>query len=194
MSRNLGPRGNRIHLFARSALLTIIPSLAFAQGTPGEMPKNAHANSYGSGWECDRGYREISGACTAVKVPANAYATNRSYGRGWECDHGYREVNERCVAVKVPQNGYLDASGDRWKCNRGYREVDETCVAVKVPTNGYLTDSLYGAGWKCERGYEVINDACVAVKVPENAHLDYSGNDWACNQPYRRQQGTCVMP
>jgi hypothetical protein len=30
--------------------------------------------------------------------------------------------------------------------------------------------------------------------MPANAHLDYSGNDWECNRPYRKQQEKCALP
>jgi hypothetical protein len=32
------------------------------------------------------------------------------------------------------------------------------------------------------------------VSVPENARLDYSGNQWHCNRPYRKRQGRCTLP
>jgi hypothetical protein len=31
------------------------------------------------------------------------------------------------------------------------------------------------------------------LKPPENAHINYSGNDWDCNQPYRQQGDGCVL-
>ena len=65
------------------------------------MPKNAHAKEYGSGWSCDRGYREVKGRCIAVKVPANAYPTDTSFSRGWECGRGFRDIKDACVAIKV---------------------------------------------------------------------------------------------
>ena len=99
------------------------------------MPKNAHAKEYGSGWSCDRGYREVKGRCIAVKVPANAYPTDTSFSRGWECGRGFRDIKDACVAIKVRTNGYLNSSGDRWECNRGFREVDEACIAIKVPAH-----------------------------------------------------------
>jgi hypothetical protein len=120
--------------------------------------------------------------------PANAYATDASYGPVLECNWGFRAVDETCVAAKVPPNAYLNASGiARWTCDRGYRPVDETCVAIEVPVNGYLTGDSYGTGWKCDRGCRAATKACVALEIPENAHIDYSGNDWECNEPYRKR-------
>ena len=194
MSRMRRPRNIFIHSLFFLTLLAVAPCLVLAEDGSVEIPKNARAKSFGSGWECNRGYREVNGACAAVKVPANAFPTNASYGHGWQCSRGYRQADESCAAIKIPPNAYLDASGDRWRCDRGYQSVDEACVAVKVPPNGYLTDSSYGPGWECDRGYQSVDAACVAVKVPENAHLNYSGNDWDCNQPYRKQQGRCTLP
>jgi hypothetical protein len=108
-----------IHPLILLAFLATRPGVAFTQDGAAEIPENAHAKSYGSGWECDQGYRDFNGACEAVQVPANAYSTSlsASYGRGWECDHGYRAADEACVAVKVPENGYLAASayGPGWQ-------------------------------------------------------------------------------
>ena len=53
------------------ALLTASSSPVFAQVRSDDMPKNASPNRYGSGWTCDRGYREVDGLCNVVKVPAN---------------------------------------------------------------------------------------------------------------------------
>jgi hypothetical protein len=122
------------------------PGVALAQGGSAEIPENAHVNSYGSGWQCNYGYKAVDEACVAVKVPENGYlVADSAFGPGWQCD-------------------------------RGYRAVDEACVAVKVPENGYLADSGYGSGWQCDRGYRAVDDACVAVKVPENAHIDLFGD------------------
>ena len=105
--------------------LVATPGVVFAEVGSGGIPENAHAKAYGSGWECDRGFREVDEICAPIKVPSNAYPTNRSYGRGWECARGYQEIDDACVAVQVPSNAYLWSSGDRWKCDRGYREVNE---------------------------------------------------------------------
>jgi hypothetical protein len=73
-------------------VLAIAPSVVFAQASRVEMPANAHAKSYGDGWECDRGFRNVAQACVAVKLPANAH-TDTS-GDGWECRRGYRRVDK----------------------------------------------------------------------------------------------------
>ena len=62
--------------FAASLLLLMafaiaVPLDASAQGRE-SIPDNAHRKSYGHGWECNDGFRETSGACVAVQVPANA--------------------------------------------------------------------------------------------------------------------------
>ena len=45
------------------------------------------------------GYQENNGACKAVAIPANAYATGRSYGRGWDCHYGFYKEGESCVEI-----------------------------------------------------------------------------------------------
>ena len=108
-----------------------------AQGASQVIPQNAHAKSYGSGWECDHGYRQREQKCAEVVVPANAYLTNSTFGRGWECNYGYREYLDNCSAVDVPDNGYINDSGTGWKCDRGFLRQDEGCTRIEVPTNGY---------------------------------------------------------
>ncbi len=175
------------------ALWTVFPGIAVAKDVSIDVPDNATANSYGEGWSCNIGYRESKGRCAFVKVPANAYPTNKTYGQGWQCNYGFREMNKTCNLVKVPNNGYLDYSGVRVECNRGYQMVNELCVVITVPVNAYLEKTSYGPGWKCERGYRVENAACVALKVPENAHIGYSGKAWECNKPYIKSQGKCIL-
>ena len=160
-----------------------------------DMPDNARAGSYGGKWECKRGFRERDGGCVATEVPENAFATDRSYGTGWECRRGFRLVDKTaCEAIPVPENAYLDAPGDGWKCNRGYRATATGCEAILVPENGYFVDSPSGRGWRCERGFYASGEVCKPVTLPENAHLDYSGNAWECDRPYRRLQDRCALP
>jgi hypothetical protein len=147
MSRLRRPHAIFIHSLILLAFLAAASGVVSAQSTSVGMPENARARGHGSGWECVQGHREVDGACAAVKVPENAYPTNRSYGRGWECGHGFREIDAICAAIEVPATAYLNASGDGWECDRGYRKVDETCAAIRMPANAYLNAS----GGSCER-------------------------------------------
>jgi hypothetical protein len=110
------------------ASLATAPGVALAQvgGGSAEMPQNAHANSFGSGWQCDYGYRAVDDACVAVKVPEHGYLARTAYGSGWQCDRGYRAVDEACVAVQVPENAHLDLFGDGWECNPPYRKQQDS--------------------------------------------------------------------
>ena len=142
--------------YALIPLMVIAGSTGFAnaQGVEGTIPANASANTYGRGWQCDRGFSRIDGACAVVTLPENAYLTDSSYGVGWKCAHGYKQTKDACDLVALPANAYLSAaSGDRWLCDRGYGQVDETCAAINVPANGYLTESTSGSGWVCGRGF-----------------------------------------
>jgi hypothetical protein len=89
------------------AFLMTASGIALAQGGSADIPENAHAKSYGGGWECGYGYRVVDEACGAIKVPENGYLADSAYGSDWQCDRGYRKVDEACVAIKVPENGYL---------------------------------------------------------------------------------------
>jgi hypothetical protein len=112
------------------AFLATAPGVALAQGDGGsaEIPENAHANSYGSGWQCDYGYRAVDEACVTVEVPVNGYLTDSAYGPGWQCDRGYRAVDEACVAVTVPDNAHVDLFGDGWECDAPYRKQQDGCT------------------------------------------------------------------
>lgn len=168
--------------------------VASAKNKTVERPKNSQAKSYGSGWECTRGFKEVDRRCLEIKVPSNAYRTKSSYGPVWECKRGFKVKDDACVAIPVPTHGYLASYGERWKCHRGYRRVDDTCAAVVVPKNGYLADDSYGRGWTCERGFTASKTDCVAVNVPSNAHLGFSGTRWECDQPFIEKQGRCIEP
>ncbi len=130
MSRLRPLRDISLHSIILLALLVGIPGLVLAQSGTGELPENASAKSYGSGWRCDQGYRAVDEVCVAIKVPANAYLANTSYGSGWECGRGYREVDEACVGVKVPENAHLNFSGHDWDCNQPYRKRQDGCTLL----------------------------------------------------------------
>jgi hypothetical protein len=147
----------RITFFCLALSISLTaPEIMLAQTTAISLPENAHVKSYGTGWECDIGYREADGRCAAIVAPANSHLTTRSYGPGWECERGYQKIGETCRTVAVPRNAYLNHYGDRWECDHGYRKVDEDCVEIKVPANGYLSHSSYGSGWECDRGYQEV--------------------------------------
>ena len=118
-----------------------------ASAQTSSIPDNAHAKSYGSGWECNLGFRAKDDTCSAVIVPDNAHPTDQPFGKGWECLHGYKEVDEtNCIEVKLPKNAYLDADGNRWRCLRRYRAVDDGCEEIALPAHAYLTNDNYGPG------------------------------------------------
>ncbi len=172
------------------ALAMISSETAMTKERSTSIPRNAVEKSYGSGWECVRGYREIDGRCSLIQVPPNAFRPKSSYGPVWECRRGFVERDEKCVAINVPAHGYLVSYGDRWKCHRGYVQVKDDCLPVQVPANGYLADDSYGRGWACERGFAAKDEACIAVDVPKNAHLNYSGTGWECDRSFEPETGS----
>jgi len=167
---------------------------AHGQRAASPVPENARAETHGTGWQCNRGFSKLEGACEPIRVPANAYLTSLSYGRGWECKRGFREVRNTCNAIEVPDNAYLNASGNGWKCHRGFQNSRDNCVVVEVPENGFLNDASYGTGWSCNRGFEPISQRCSPLILPADTHLDFSGNSWECDPPMRRRSDTCVAP
>lgn len=175
-----------------AVLLFAFPAVAQTAAQP--MPENAHAKSYGEGWECDIGFRLNNTACVAVVAPENAYYTGRSYGSGWDCLRGFRKTDgPACVAVEVPEGGFLDPSGERWRCLRGYVRVDDTCQEVVLPDHAYLADATFGSAWRCERGYEATANQCTAIEVPANAYLNGSNSihPWTCERGFFERAGLC---
>lgn len=100
-----------------------------------------------------------------------------------------------CLAIEVRGNGYLsDASyGSGRKCLRRFRAEAGACSPIEVPANAYLVESSYGPGWACERDYKSVNAACDSLDMLSNAHINYSGNDWECNQPYLKRDSSCTL-
>lgn len=175
-------------------MMGIVASASAARAQAAALPENAHAKSYGDGWECDRGFRLEGEACQSITVPENAYPTNRTYGLGWDCQHGYLRIDETaCVEVAVPAGGYLDPSGQSWSCLRGYSEMGDLCQKVILPANAFLSDDGRGSVWECDRGYEAEDDSCVAITVPENGYLNGAsyGQAWSCHRGYSELDGTC---
>ncbi len=183
-------------LFTAMAIAILQISLPVsAQSVSVAMPENAHAKSYGDGWECDIGFRDEDEMCLPIVVPQNAYQTNRIYGAGWECMHGFKsDGNTACAEVIVPEGGYLDPSGQRWLCLRGFQKVGKGCLEIVLPKNAYLAKGLYGSEWACKRGYEAIGEGCSAIVVPENAYLNVSkyGQPWSCERGFIEEARQCV--
>lgn len=180
-------------MVAPLALLLVMASSAAAERTgPVVVPENGYATgaSYGSGWKCSFGFREVRDACVEVVVPANGFLDEA--GSRWQCTRGYRQAREECLAIPVPENGYLtESSSTGWQCERGYRAKRNRCELIPVPENAYLTDSSYGEPWKCERGYRQRQKSCVKVVVPENAYLEDRsyGPGWECDRGYVSKDG-----
>jgi hypothetical protein len=187
------------HAFFALLLLTIACLLTFAgqsraQSLAASIPENAHAKSYGAGWECDPSFKIAAGECVAIVLPANAYLTNRAYRKGWECLHGFVEVDgTSCVEFVVPAGGYLDPTGGKWRCLRGYRETGGACEQIVLPDHAYLTEDTFGSDWACDRGYRKTSDDCVAIVVPENAFLNSAthGRPWLCERGFFEKNGAC---
>ena len=50
-------------------LLLAIPDGSRSQEISKQVPVNAQAKPYGTGWECKRGFRQDGVACIAIKLP-----------------------------------------------------------------------------------------------------------------------------
>lgn len=153
-----------------------------------EIPKNAHKNTYGTGWECDRGYYKSGNNCLPVQIPENAQLNY--YGHGWECKRGFYKSRNRCLSVQIPKNAQLNYYGHGWDCKRGFYKSGNKCLPVQIPKNAGL--DYYGHGWKCARGFERIVNECVKFSIPNNASIRPDGNGWTCNLNYKRSGKECI--
>jgi hypothetical protein len=182
-------RSARVRRSVLVLFVLLLPGLAATQAAMAEkIPSDAHPARYGSGWECDRGYRKADGACIAVEVPPNAHLDSRGYG--WRCDRGFWKVDATCAEIALPAHAYLRSNGNEWKCDRGFKRVDQSCVPVAVPENGYLDES--GDSWRCERGYRRSGDSCQRLDVPAEGYLGNSGGRWECTRGYEKRNGSCI--
>ncbi len=73
-------------------------SPSFAQAS--SAPDNAHARSYGDGWECDRTFRRDGAACVPVVVPANAHL-NRTGNKNFQRSRGNACSTNRSVPLAI---------------------------------------------------------------------------------------------
>ena len=119
----------RISILMCLVILVGLGKIALAQPSDAGVPANASANTYGTGWRCDSGFRKVDDACVVVIAPANAFLTDGSYGTGWECARGFRKSQAGCVAIVLPENAHLNFSGNDWDCNTPYRKVRNTCMS-----------------------------------------------------------------
>jgi len=105
------------------------PSIAVAASTAApsdtKLPPHAVWQSWGSGWECQRGYRKEGERCVEVDVPPHAFLDY--FGHAWRCHRGYQQEGDGCVPVRVPEHAHLSYAGRDWSCNDGYQRVDQTC-------------------------------------------------------------------
>ncbi len=178
-----------MRLASLAAVFLLVAGLTGLQGQfVSTIPANAHRSAFGSGWECDRGFRRTGAVCQAVVVPTNAHLD--FVGNGWECDRGFHQVGTGCQAVSLPANAQLDFVGHGWECRRGFRQVGLACEAVGVPLNAHL--DFVGHGWECDRGFQQVGGSCQPVTVPTNAHLDFVGHGWECDKGFRRQMNGCA--
>ncbi len=191
----LGLGNLTILLILITAITCAATGISLAQEKTAQVtPLNAHSAPYGTGWECNHGYRFDGSGCTKMSKPDNAHYNGSLYGEGWDCDRGFRRSHRSCAAITIPENAYLNSSGVRWECERGYKRSLGGCELVRAPANGHLTGYSHSTGWKCNRGYRQSRDACEQVRIPANAHLDYTGSDWECDPPFKKRSGRCVLP
>jgi hypothetical protein len=130
-----------------AVLLSMVLVLCFVHSARAQttIPQNAHRNIGGSGWECNRGYRQVGNACVAVEVPANAHL-EPILGHSWECNRGYHQVGNACAAVEVPANAHLEPIlGHTWECDSGFKIQATACVRMTADEVAAAQQALQNA-------------------------------------------------
>src|SRR5437867_3943980 len=97
------------HRRFRIFVLALPLLVAAREGSADAAPANSHAKRYGGGWECDRGYRDVSRSCVTIAVPPDAYLD--SSGSGWQCNRGYARSEGACAKIALPANAFLHDNG-----------------------------------------------------------------------------------
>jgi len=144
-----------------------------------QLPPHTKRQPWGSGWECQRGYRQEGERCIEVDVPPHTFLD--SFGHDWECERSYRREGECCVPVQVPEHAYLAYSGHGWACNDGYQRVDQTCE----PLPGERLTQTTSAKGKL---------AQLATQVYANRrHLMTARPSSTCNASYNRPDTIQVL-
>lgn len=59
-----------------------------------DVPKHAHFESVGYGWQCDAGYVQDGSTCKTLIVPPHAHLDVS--GHGWFCDAGFEPLGGAC--------------------------------------------------------------------------------------------------
>lgn len=163
-----------------------------------EIPKNAHANMLGTGWECDRGYRRTGSECVKVQVPANAHIN--LLGNDWECDRGYMRAGNLCRVMTDDELRQQQAVEDAvikkllerrsrggmlswYDCEREGRSGANVCVSIsnvelecnKSYDGSYYRDCEVHIDYEVSTDYE--GDDYIDAEVECSAEIRYMGRD-----------------
>lgn len=144
-------------------LLAMTSCLSYAQHTP----QNAHKSPYTSGWQCNRGFQQVSQECQKVVIPKNASLD--FLGNDWVCNRGFGRVGNECQKVVIPNNAGLDFLGNNWECNKGFQRVGAECQKVVIPANAVL--DFLGHDWECKKGFKRIGSGCQTLTDNEKKLL-----------------------
>ena len=83
-----------------SIFLLTLSNPSFAQQI--SVPENGKINVYGSGWDCQRGFKKSGDTCVKVDVPLNGKIN--VYGNGWDCQRGFKKIGSLCKKVVTTEN------------------------------------------------------------------------------------------
>lgn len=166
-----------------------------------QLPSNSHANPYGGGWQCNKGYRKSGAQCVAVQLPANAQLN--VFGNDWECQKGYRKSDAQCVPMTADE---LRAQAERERaillelqrrraqgvsgedCETEYKTGAEVCVSVTDASLDCTEDFSRNTYQGCdvELSYEVSTNysggSYLDADIECEVEIEYTGRNMILRQ------------
>lgn len=186
-------------LLARGgALAGVIAALAFpalAQDGTGPVPENGSARSYGSGWECNLGYRVDGDDCLAIDIPSTPTRPGSPMVRaGPAAAVSNRSAGHPASRSRSPRTPFSNPPATTGNATAAIAGAGHPAKPSTCPRTRFFRGKSTGTGWTCERGFAAEAGACVAIDVPPNGYLTNAsyGDAWKCDRGYIETDGRCA--
>ena len=147
--------------FYFAALLLFFPSFLQA----GNIPVNAHPNIYGSGWECDQGFKKSNNTCILMT----------------KAELQKQKELEQVILNKIKRRRFQGVSGD--DCETEYKTNAEVCVRItgvdldceESFSGNYYSDCDVNLAYEVETDYR--GGSYLDVDVECTVEIEYKGRE-----------------
>ena len=153
-----------------------------------QAPANAYVvdTRYDRGWQCNRGYRPVDQSCVQLAVPAHAYAVESSYGpdgnvsaafasrriRAWRSQ--FRPMRIWWAAAMIGSASEASAASASAATRSPF---PQTHISTISAATGAASVVFAGKVW-----------AALLLRVPDHGFINYSGDDWSCEEGFRKER------